>query len=117
MRITITGTQLEITPALNIYVLKRLESLANHIKPFEKSGEMLLRAEIARSTKHHKKGEEVYYVEFTIALPKKTIRIEQYNANVRKAVDEAQRRIKSAISDYKDLLVEKKKKTTERIYV
>ena len=110
MRITITGTKLEITPALTVYVSQRLQPLSRHLQPFEKNGEVLLRVEIARSTKHHKKGDEVYYVELTLQLPKKTIRIEQYHANVRKAVDEAHRRMKSEISDYKDLVIEKKKR-------
>lgn len=109
MRITITGTKLEVTPPLAIYVSRRLKSLTGHVRPFETNGEVLLCVEIARSTKHHKKGDEVYYVELNLKLPKKTIRIEQFNANVRTAIDEAQRRIKSEISDYKDLLVEKKK--------
>ena len=110
MRITITGSQLEIISALKTYVSKRLEPLTKHLQPFEKNGETLLKVEIARSTKHHKKGEKVYYVELTLRLPKKTIRIEQYNANVRKAIDEANRRIKSEITDFKDLIVEKNKK-------
>jgi len=112
MQISITSTHIELTQALQIYIDKRCRALNRYIRPFEENGELLLRVEVARSTRHHKKGEEVYYVELTIRLSKKVIRIEQYDANMRQAIDEAQRRMVSVLTGYKNLLI-KKKHTTE----
>ncbi len=110
MRISITGTRLELTQAIQTYAEKKSSILNRLVRSFEKSGELLLRIEIARSTRHHKKGDAVYYVEFTLALPKKVIRIEEYDANVRVAIDKAQQRIKSALTDYKNKFTEHKQK-------
>lgn len=90
-----------ITDALRQYIERRLGVLGRYASSLEKNGELVLYVEIARTTQHHKKG-EVYYVECTLTLPKKVLRIEQYHSNVRTGVDEAQRRMKQVLEDYKE---------------
>lgn len=106
MRISITGTRLELTQAIQAYAKEKSSAFNRLVRSFEKSGELLLRIEIARSTRHHKKGDAVYYVEFTFALPKKILRIEEYDADVRVAIDKAQQRMRSALADYKDKFIQ-----------
>jgi len=100
---------LELTDALREYIHKRLEPLGKILKRLEEKGEYSLHVEVARATRHHRKGEKVYYVEVTLALPRKTIRIEQYDEDVRKGVDAAKKRLQVAIEQYKEKMQEKRK--------
>jgi len=94
VHIAIKGTQIVITPSLDLYIHQRLQSLDKFIKPLLEKEDVMLKVEIARTTHHHKKGEKVYYVEFTVAIYGKTIRIEQYGDDVRGAIDIARDRLK-----------------------
>ncbi len=107
MKITIKNTQISPSPALTEYIQKRFSSLAKIIKKVEEKFVPLLSVEIARSTKHHQKG-NVYYVEVNLKLPKKNLRIEQYDSQVRAAVDKAKKRLKVALEKYKEELEEKR---------
>jgi ribosomal subunit interface protein len=109
MRTVIKTTRLTLTDALFSYVEKRLSALNKYVKGFERNGELLLEAEIARTTRHHRKG-EVYYVELTLRLPKKTVRIEQSHEDLRAGIDAAQKRCKLMVEEYKKKLVDKTKK-------
>lgn len=109
MRTIIKTTRLTLTDALNAYIEKRLSVLGKYVKGLEESGELILQAEFARTTRHHRKG-EVYYVELTMRILKKTIRIEQYDEDLRAGIDEAQKRFRVSLEEYKDLLKERAKK-------
>ena len=107
MRISIQATGITLTDALQSQLEKRCAELQRITRSFEDGEELLLRVEIARATRHHKKGEEVYYVEYSISIRKKIIRIEQHESDLRRAIDMAQQRMKSALVEYKDRLKEK----------
>lgn len=108
MRISLQGSKLLLTDALKEYVTKRLMPLERYLKRFERDGDVLLEVEIARSTRHHRKG-DVYYIELNLSLPKKMIRIEQDDADVRAGIDVAHQRLKAAVEAYKELVDAKKK--------
>ncbi len=108
MRISLQGSKLLLTDALKEYTIKRLASLDRFLKRFEHDGEVLLEVEIARVTRHHRKG-DVYYVEFTLSLPKKMIRIEHTDSDVRAGIDAAHQRLKVAVEEYKHMLEDKQK--------
>ncbi|MDO8469505.1 MAG: ribosome-associated translation inhibitor RaiA [bacterium] len=102
MKINITATRLDLTPALKEYVEMKLGGLAKLLKRFEAKGELALFVEIARTTKHHKHG-EVFYAEATLKLPGvPTLRIEEYDADARAAVDRVKDRLKLDIAKHKD---------------
>jgi len=107
MKITIKNTQISPSPALADYIQKKFSSLSKIIKKIEEKFIPHLNIEIARSTKHHQKG-NVYYVEINLKLPKKTLRIEQYDNQVRVAIDKAKKRLKVALERYKEELEEAK---------
>lgn len=114
MRIIIQNSHLDITEALSLYVQRRLGVLGNIVRSFEYKGELLLQATIGRSTRHHRKGLEIYFVELKLSVPGKTFRIKEYNANVRTAIDSAQKKIKYALSQYKDKTKIKSKKSKSK---
>src|SRR5512145_3357911 len=52
MRINIQATGIELTPAISEYVTKKISSLGKYVK-----GDAVARAEVGKSTQHHKTGE------------------------------------------------------------
>lgn len=113
MKIALTSTILELTDPLREYIHKRLEPLSKLLISFEGKGEYTLRIEIARTTRHHRKG-DVYYVEATLALPKKTIRIEQTSEDIRAGIDAMKKRLQIAIEQYKEKVEEKERGSRQK---
>ncbi len=95
-----------MTNAIKAYVNQKIGALSSFVKRFEKRGDITLFLEIARSTKHHKHG-EVFYAEATLALPGKTIRVEEYNTDLYRAIDGLKKTLKRDIIKYKSKLVHK----------
>jgi ribosomal subunit interface protein len=102
MRIIIHTVHLDITDALSIYIHRRLGALKRVAQSYEQKSELLLQTTIGRSTLHHHKGSDIYFVELETRVPRKTFRIKEYNANVRVAIDVAQKKIKYALSQHKE---------------
>lgn len=110
MHITIKATQLALMPALREYIEEKLGGLAKLLARFEAKGELTLFVEIARTTKHHKRG-EVFYAEATLALPGAgTLRIEEYDADVRTAIDRVKDRLKLDIVRHKERGVDRNRR-------
>lgn len=115
MRIQLTATRLDLTPALREYVLGKLKPLAKFLSRYEASGELTLFVEVARTTKHHRRG-EVFYAEATLALPgEPTIRIEEYDATIRAAIDRVKDRLRMELSKRKDKNASRTKKVRRSI--
>ena len=108
MRILLKSTLLELTDALREYARKRMEPISKVLKGFEEKNECTLDMEVARTTRHHRKG-DVYYIEITLPLPKKTIRIEQYGDDLRVCIDSAQKRCMLSVKEYKEKAEDKRK--------
>lgn len=106
MRIIIKSTQLEMTPALEEYIIKQLSPLEKLVEPLEKDANIPLYVEVARTTQHHNKG-DIYYAECTIEIAGKTIRIEQHADDVRRAIDQAGARLKVDIGRLKGRVQDK----------
>ena len=108
MKISIQATRLELTPALREYVEAKLGSVGKLLQHFERAGELTLFVEVARTTKHHRHG-EVYYAEVTLRVPRQTIRIEEYDADIREAVDRVKDRLKIDIAKLKERREERRR--------
>ncbi len=91
---------IDLTPALETYIKKKLLPLVKFVKPFDETGEAAIWLEVSRTTKHHRKG-EVYFAAVDLRLPKKIIRAEAYAEDVRKAIDEAKDTLRLEIKKYK----------------
>ncbi|MBI1971446.1 MAG: ribosome-associated translation inhibitor RaiA [Candidatus Wildermuthbacteria bacterium] len=101
MQLDIKGTELEITQELRTYAEKRLEPLWRFVKRYETNGETHMFVEIARTTKHHKKG-NVFYAEATMALPKAVLRAEAEAPDSRAAIDTLKDILKREMKKYKE---------------
>lgn len=108
MKLIVQSTLLEYTDSVREYVERRFRPLEKLLRSFEEKGERVLRVEIARTTRHHRKG-GVYYVEATLVLPRKTIRIEQYDENIRTAVDVVRKRLHVCVEQYKEKMEDKRR--------
>lgn len=105
MKIQINASKIDMTPSLKKYATAKMEALGKFVKRFEKEAEADLYLELARSTKHHKSG-DVFYAEATLALPKKNIRAEEYDPDIRAAIDMVKDTLAGEVTRYKDAVVE-----------
>lgn len=109
MKIEIKYTQFQPADNIEEYAMKRLGSLARFLKSFEKNTEIIMFVEIARSTKHHRKG-DVFYAEAMFQADGKTMRAEATASDMRLALDEVKEKLKKEIRRYKDKLIEARRK-------
>lgn len=101
MRISVKYTNLFSTSAIEEYVREKIGALAKFIKRYEARGETEARVELARTTKHHKKG-AVFYAEITFLLPGKALRAEDEDFDLRVAIDRCRDKVKREIEKYKE---------------
>jgi putative sigma-54 modulation protein len=58
MKINLKGTNMELTPAIHDYVVKRVTNLGKLLSNIEeRGGEVNVNFEVAKTTNHHKSGE------------------------------------------------------------
>ncbi len=102
MQINIKGTGLDLTPAIEEHIERKFGSLDKFLKRFETQGEVRMEVEIARTTRHHRKG-DVFYAEVNLHLPKKIIRAEHSDSDIRTAIDAVKDKLKLEIQKYKGI--------------
>ncbi len=107
MKIDILGNKIDLTPSIKKYVNDKLVPLGKMISRFEKEGETTLFVEIARATRHHKKG-DVFYVEATVSLPGKTLRAENFADDARDGIDSIRKVLKLELQKFKEKKEDKK---------
>ena len=101
MKITIKTKNLELTPALKEWIDDKVGSLEKFVKRLESEGEVLCEVEIARTSKHHNKG-DVHYAEVNLRLPNKLIRASVDEADLRVAIDRVRDLVQHDLIKYKD---------------
>lgn len=106
MRVDILGNKLDLTPSIKKYIYDKFVPLGKALSRFEHEGETVLFVEIARSTKHHKKG-DVFYAEATLKLPGKTIRAERFDVDARASIDAVKNILREEIKKFKEKKEEK----------
>lgn len=106
MNIEIKYTQFQSSPDIEEYARKRIGSLERFLESFEKNHEITVFVEIARATRHHRKG-DVFYAEamFETVPGAKMLRAESTGPDIRLAIDEVKETLKKEIRRYKDKLV------------
>lgn len=111
MNIDLKYTQFEPADNTEEYARKRIGSLARALKSFEKTHEITAFVEIARSTRHHRKG-NVFYAEamFEVVPGGKKFRAESTGPDIRMALDQVKEKLKKEIRRYKDKLVNTRRK-------
>ena len=108
MKINIKAVQVDVTPALDVYIDKKLSPLAKFVKHFDEMGEAEIWLEISRST-HHKKG-DVFEASADLRLPKKILRAEAVSPDAHAAIDVIKSKLSLEIQKYKTQFLEIQKK-------
>lgn len=101
MQIDIKGTELDLTPSLKEHIERKLSPLSKFLKRYEEKAEIRMFVEIARTTRHHNKG-DVFYAEATLELPKKILRAEATHNDARGAIDLLKDVLKREMEKYKE---------------
>lgn len=100
MKINIKSTNLDLTPSLHAYIENKLGSLAKFLTRFDTEGVAEMWVEVARTTRHHHKG-DVFMAEADLRLPKKILRAVEESADVRIAIDALRKTLQLEIEKYK----------------
>ncbi|MDO8470765.1 MAG: HPF/RaiA family ribosome-associated protein [bacterium] len=101
MILEIKQTGVRLSPSLSALLQSRLLPLSRFVKRYEKQGELKVFIEIAKTTKHHQKG-NIFYVEATVQLPKKLVRADATDASFRTAIDTVRDILKREFVQYKE---------------
>jgi putative sigma-54 modulation protein len=101
MQITIKAKDLELTEPLKVYINEKIGMLEKFVQRVEEQGEILANVEVARTTKHHHKG-DVFYAEVNLQLPGRRIRVQEQEYDVRVAIDNVANRLQREIEEYKE---------------
>ncbi|MDD4761840.1 MAG: ribosome-associated translation inhibitor RaiA [Candidatus Pacebacteria bacterium] len=108
MNINITAKNLELTDSLRVFINKKLESISKLVREWEEKGAVEVDFEVARTTKHHHKG-DVFYAEANLKLGRKElIRAERSSNDVRDAIDMVKKILKEGVNKYKKRKKDKK---------
>ena len=100
MKINVKATGLDLTPSLKVYIESKIGSLAKFVKRFDMTGEAEVWLEVARTTRHHHKG-DVFEAEADIRLPKKILRAVHDDVDIRIAIDKLRSKLRLEIEKYK----------------
>lgn len=101
MIINIKATKLDLTPAIKEYIEIKIGSLDKFLKKFEIKSEVEVSVEIARTTRHHHKG-DIFYAEANLRIGKTLLRAEDTDWDIRVAVDKVKDRLGQEIKKYKE---------------
>lgn len=101
MKITIKATGLELTPPIKEFIEEKVGSVQKFLQRYDENDAVLANVEIARSTKHHNKG-DVYEAEINVNLPGQIVRAQTKSEDIRVAINEAKEILKREIDKYKD---------------
>ena len=100
MQVTIKGTQIGLTPSIKAYIDEKVGSLGKLLTSFEKDAVVEVSVEIARTTRHHHKG-DVFRAEANLSLPGKMLRAEKIATDMHTAIDRMQGTLRLEITKYK----------------
>ncbi len=110
MKISVKSTNLDLTPSLRAYVETKMDDIGKLIEKFDREGAVSLRLELARTTKHHHKG-DVFMAEGNLILPGKTLRAVEKSNDIHRAIDVLKHTLHLEIEKYKTRISPKRGKT------
>lgn len=108
MKINIKAST-SLTPALRVYIERKLAPLAKFVKRFDETGGAEIWLEVSRTTHHHRKG-DVFVAAADLRLPKKILRAEEYAEDARTAIDRAKDMLRLEIEKYKTRFLDAKRR-------
>lgn len=101
MNIDIKSTNLDFTPVIKKYIEMKIGALGKFLKKIDLEGVVEVRVEIARTTKHHKRG-DVFKAECNLKLPHEILRAEHEDSDVRVCIDRIRDELQDEIKKYKE---------------
>lgn len=102
MRVILHKKNLEITPALQDFVEKKLvEPVRKRLKGLPEEELPILEIEVGRPSRHHLKG-RVYHLEANLSLGKNLLRAEVDNEDVRAGCDILKDELLQKLTNYKN---------------
>ena len=110
MKISLKSTNLDLTPSLKTYAENKFGGLARLLQKYDSEGSADIRVELARTTRHHHKG-EVFMAEANLRLGGKTLRASEVSEDIREAIDAVKRKIQLEIEKFKSKSDPVRKKT------
>ena len=99
MNIVIKATNLILTPGLQEYLEKKINSLSKLVKSGADE-HIETRVELGRTTFHHKKG-EVFFAEVNLSIGKHMLRARQETTDIHSAIDEVKDELKAELVKFK----------------
>lgn len=107
MKIDISCSNVDLTPAFAEYIEEKIGSCADVVKRFEKNGELDLFFKMVRPTKHQ--HGDVFAGEAMIQLPHKTIHAKATGSDARAVVGDVKDELKIELRKYKERAVSKER--------
>ncbi|MEK7459795.1 MAG: ribosome-associated translation inhibitor RaiA [Patescibacteria group bacterium] len=102
MQINLKGTNIELTPSIKDYVLKKVTNLEKLLKKIEeKQGKIYVNFEVGKSTLHHNKG-EVFHTDCLINLNGEEFYASSDKEDLYVAIDEIKEILFNKINKNKD---------------
>src|SRR3989344_1470243 len=102
MKINLKGTNMELTPAISDYVVKRVTNLEKLLGNIERQGgEVMVNFEVAKSTNHHKAG-EVFHADCLINIKGEEFYCSADEEDLYAAIDEVKDSLYREINKNKD---------------
>lgn len=102
MKITFQAKNMELTPAIHDYVVKRVTNLGKLLDKLEETtGEILVNFDVAKTTNHHKGG-EVFRAECSVSTQRGSYFSSADREDLYEAIDAVKENIFRDISKAKD---------------
>ena len=102
MKINIRSKNLEITPAINDYILKRIESVEKYLgHNKEVSDAAEFNVEIEKTTQHHKEG-EFFQTEVVARVNGQNFTVKSEKEDLYQAIDEVKNQLSRVLESRKE---------------
>ena len=100
MRVQIKATSIELSPSIEEYARKRVESLEKYFKK-DNPEDILVSVEVAKTTRHHKSG-DIFKAEIFVRAKGKEYYALSEKEDLYSAIDDVKDEIEREVSSWKD---------------
>lgn len=95
MNISLKWNNVELTSKQKEYITDKIESLSKFFDNITQA-----RIDVGMTSTHHQKG-KIYYAHVNLSVPGKTLRVEENEPTIEKAIDKAKDDLQRQLKDYK----------------
>ncbi|MDD2731435.1 MAG: ribosome-associated translation inhibitor RaiA [Candidatus Portnoybacteria bacterium] len=99
MKIIFKSSNFSLTPALESYLRKKINTLGKFLKSFNEEA-IKFEAEVGRTTRHHKQG-TIFRAEINLSIGGKFFRAEEESDDIYSAIDEVRDELEQEIKKFK----------------